>query len=165
MKEITALIKNENLGELASLKEALAINNEAIQRQNTVIGILKRELTDQDTKIEIAGDLNLPLRSFRQYRIRLIKQIESAERTVLAYRAGYLEVPDFGQGQEIKESDDHYYEWKFNVSGKTPLRVLRVLKEAKDKGIFEKIVVFQRGRDPIITGKIGNLYFFITSYK
>lgn len=155
---------HKDIENFPSLREAFMVNKEAIHKQKTLLGIYKKELVDQETKIEIAKELGLPLQSFHFHKTRLMNQIKDSEKCIIAYESGYLEVPDFGQGHELDEKRKGW-DWKFRFNGKVPLRVLQAVKEAKEKGLFKKIVVFQRGGDPIITGKIGKLYFYITSYK
>ena len=148
-----------------SLKEAMMVNKEAIHLQKTTIGLLRHELVEQEAKIEIAIDLDIPNRSFITRKKSLMRQIELAQNTVLAYEAGYLEIPNFGSAQQIETNKDVW--WKFRFDGKTPLRVLKAVKEAQERGFFKKIMVAKprRAPDPIVVGVIGRIHFYITSWK
>ncbi len=148
-----------------SLREAMEATGEALQRQRTILGIQKRELADQDKKIEIAKSLNLPLGGFRSWKTRLTKKIDETTRTISAYLAGYLEIPDFGDEQEIKRNDDSGWAWRISLPGSVPLRVLKAVKQADESGFFKKLAVVQRGADPIVVGIVGGIRFYITSWK
>lgn len=158
------LVINQNLS--PSLKEALAATGEAIHRQRTILGILEKELAEQDEKVEIAKGLNLSLQGFRSYRTRLAHKINETRKSILAYQAGYLEIPDFGDAPEL-DQEQKGWSWRINLPGSVPLRVLRAVKQAEEGGFFKKLVVVQRGGspDPIIVGIVGGIHFYITSYK
>ena len=148
-----------------SIKEALGATGEALQRQRTILGIQKRELAEQDEKIELAKSLNLPLGGFRSWKTRLTTKIDETKRTISAYLAGYLEIPDFGDEQEIKRNDDSGWAWRISLPGSVPLRVLKAVKQADESRFFKKLAVVQRGADPIVVGIVGGIRFYITSWK
>ena len=156
------LVIKQNLS--PSLKEALAATGEAIHRQRTMLGILEKELAEQDEKIEIAKELNLSLKGFRGFRTRLVGKINETRKIILAYQAGYLEIPDFGEHEKIDLGEDDGW-WRINLPGTVPLRVLKAVKQAKEGGFFKDLGIIRRGPDPIIVGIVGGIHFFITSYK
>ena len=149
-----------------SLKEAMMVNKEAIHLQKTMLGLLRRELAEQEDKIVIAEEIGLPRQGFRNKRTQLIRKIKEAEKTVLAYEAGYLEIPDFtGDATGDLRMGQKGDWWKINLPTNVPLRVLRAVKEAKEKDLFKRIVIHRGGPDPIVAGIIGNTHFYITSWK
>lgn len=159
-----AIIKKE-LDNFPSLREAFMVNQEGIQEMQTKIEELKAEQSEVNEKLRIAEDLGIPQVSFQRRKRWIEKAIERAKETIKAYSSGYLEVPDLGPGMDLELDENECY--GFRLPGKVPLRVLRALKEVKDKGLFEKVVVFTpaQGRDPIIAGQLGNRFFYITSYR
>ena len=156
------LMINQNLS--PSLKEALAATGEAIHRQRTILGILEKELSEQEEKILLAGELKLSLQGFRNHRTRLFSKIAETKKSILAYQAGYLEIPDFGDSPEL-DQEQKGWNWRINLPGSVPLRVLKAVKQAQEGGYFKKVFVVQRGTDPIIVGIVCGIHFYITSYK
>ena len=159
-----AIIKKE-LDNFPSLREAFMVNQEGIQEMQTRIKELKEEQDEVNEKLRIAVDLGIPKVAFKRRKVWIQKAIERAETIIKAYSSGYLEVPDLGPGMDLEWEENEYY--GFRLPGKVPLRVLQALKEVKDKGLFEKVVVFTRESrpDPIIAGQIENRFFYITSYR
>ncbi len=162
----TAIVLS-GLDKYPSIKEALTVNQEGITEAQNDLVALNEKLAIAEEKISMAKELGLPLQGFTRHRNDMLRGIKRADARIKACESGYLEIPDFGDGRELEGMETDKYEWTFRLPGNVPLRVMQAIKEAKGNGCFEKILVHEpvRGRDPIISGKIGNLYFFITSYK
>ncbi len=162
----TAIVLS-GLDKYPSIKEALTVNQEGAAEARNDLVILGDRLKVAEEKIRLAKELGLPLHGFNRHRNDTLRGIKRAEARIIACESGYLEIPNFGDGTELEGIKTDKWEWGFRLPGNVPLRVLEAIKEAQEKGCFEKILVHEprRDRDPIVSGKIGKLYFFITSYK
>jgi len=156
-------VVNKEIENYPSLKQAFMAGLEGIEEMSVLQRNLEKEIEEQNKKIDVARDLNMPIQGLVRRKNNLLRKMNQSRRIQESYKQGYLEIPNLGQGWYMQNGKGDFW---MAIDSNAPLRVFEALKEAKEKELFDDFVTIKNASsDPVIVGRIGRRNFYITSWR
>lgn len=171
MNTMITLLKDKQQIDLSEHPSLLAL----LHAQQRLITGIEDEISKINSEIESLQERQRLYESIGQRTVsikatitRRKKQIAALQSQNNAASAGYVEVPDMG-GEVLKTNEIKEPQWWHEtLPPDTPIDVVRALKHAQDKGLFDEFRVFKparQGTDPIVVGVAGGATFYIGSWR
>jgi len=160
----TSILISPEIEKHPSLFAALGANTEAIERLNAEKEAVRLKAEETERKAALAKELKLPSQGMKNAATRLRNKLIAIDKQVKAYSSGYLEIPRLQNRPDTVEFNNSKY-WGFRFNKDTPVRILEAVKKAKDAKLFDTLVVFRQGGDPILAGRIADRYFYLGSWR